>query len=102
MTVVSLTYFLALLLPPAAVEAGPASAAVVRSADPGDATDACRPAPRHGPGHSWLKRGFTPSLPTTVDTAAALGGPVPAEGHKALPAVRSGPRLLYLLMSLLC
>jgi hypothetical protein len=102
MTVVSLTYFLALLLPPAAVEDRPLMATVARSADAGGAPDACRPAPRHGPGAGWFKRGISPSLPSHFDAAGVTRGPVPAEGHKAPDAIRSGPRLLYLLMSLLC
>jgi hypothetical protein len=100
MSVVNLTYFLVLLLPPAAVEGRPASAAVSRSADAG-AKDACLPAPRRGPGASWLKRSVPPVPPSTFATATAIPAAWAAQVAVAPPPVLSGTRLLYLLMSLL-
>ena len=101
MTVVSLTYFLALLLPPAAVEDRPALATVSRPADFG-APDACRPSPRPGTGAGWLKRGVPPAPPSAVAAAVAVRPSWAAKAHRAPPPAPSGPRLLYLLMSLLC
>jgi hypothetical protein len=99
MTAVNLTYLLVLLLPPAAVDDRPASAAVLRCAEAGGANDVCLPAPRRGPGAAGLKRSAPPSSPSTFATAA--GNAWAAEPRVAPPPALCGPRLLYLLMSLL-
>jgi hypothetical protein len=101
MSFVNLTYFLVLLLPPATVDDRPA-AAVLRSASGSGAGDTFLPAPRRVPGASWLKRHVPPVPPSTFATAAAGRTPWAVEAYRAPPPVLSGPRLLYLLMSLLC